>query len=176
MTFGATCSLCTALYVMKKNTKDYNARAIKAIDSFDTVEEAIEVSLQVKNIHKDGRFDLRGFTSNSNDENSSLKVTPANEGVEKVFGLYWESVLDSFKFDLKFKRVSQDIISGNEMSTRRQMLSVIISTFDPLGFLSHYIVGDEPISDDINTSWEKWHKQLNTFLIFVYHGFTFKAI
>ena len=60
----------------------------------------------MKNSHKDGRFDLRGFTSNSNDViqsldgNSSLKVIPANEDVEKVLGLYWVSVSDSFKFDL----------------------------------------------------------------------------
>ena len=39
---------------------------------------------------------------------------PANEGVEKDLGLYWESVSESFKFDLKFKKISQDIIFGNK--------------------------------------------------------------
>ena len=79
------CSLCYE----KKNTKEHtdcNPRAVEAIcnhhsmdefiDSSDTVAEAI--SLQAKNIHKNGGLDLTGFTSNGVihviDGNSSLKV------------------------------------------------------------------------------------------------------
>lgn len=194
MTFGAACSPCSALHVMKSNAKEHtdcHPRAIEAIcehhymddfvDSFDSIEEAVEISKQVKEIHKNGGFDLRGFTSNSNevitslDGASSSKIISANDSTEKVLGLYWDSATDTFMFKLKFNKVDQDVISGNKRPTKRQVLSIIMSTFDPLGFLNHYTVGgklvlrhiwkcdvrwDEPIPDEINTSWEQWRKKL----------------
>ena len=78
------------------------------------------------------------------------------------------SVSGSLKFDFKFKKVSQYIISGNKKPTK--VLNVIMSKFDSLGFLNHYALRwDEPIPDVINTTWEKTTKK--TFVIFVYDDF-----
>ncbi|XP_065356286.1 uncharacterized protein LOC135950683 [Calliphora vicina] len=194
MIFGAACSPCSAIHVMKTNAKEHNdcnPRAIEAIlehhymddfvDSFDSIEEAIEISKQVREIHKNGGFELRGFISNSNrvslalDGASASKTIPSINNTEKVLGLYWDPVLDAFMFNLKFNKVDQDVISGKKKPTKRQVLSVIMSTFDPLGFLGYFIVGgklvlrsiwkrdvrwDEPIPDDINIAWERWRSQL----------------
>lgn len=125
----------------------------------------------MKQIHKNGGFDIRGFTSNSNDVIIALdgfstsKVISANDNMEKFLGLYWDPSSDTFMFNLKFKKVDQNVISGDKKPTKRQLLCIVMSTFDPLGFLNHFIVGgkivlrnvwrrsvgwDELIPDDIN--------------------------
>ncbi|XP_075164705.1 uncharacterized protein LOC142237217 [Haematobia irritans] len=194
MIFGAACSPCSAIHVMKTNAKEHNEllpRAVEAIcehhymddfvDSFDSIEEAISISKYVREIQSNGGFELRGFTSNSNDVILALdgaatsKSIPANDNTGKILGLYWDSKSDMFMFNLKFNKVDPSVISGKRKPTKREVLCVIMSTFDPLGFLSHFIVGgklvlrsiwrrdvrwDEPIPDDINVAWDRWRSQL----------------
>ncbi|XP_061398464.1 uncharacterized protein LOC133334184 [Musca vetustissima] len=143
MIFGAACSPCSAIFVMNANAKDhlgYNPRAIEAIcehhyvddfvDSFDSVDEAIIISKQVKEIHKNGGFELRNFISNSKDVSLALdgstKAMSIDCGTEKVLGLYWEPSSDNFMFNLKFNRVDSSIISGEKKPTKR--LHYIISS------------------------------------------------
>ncbi|XP_073819921.1 uncharacterized protein [Musca autumnalis] len=138
MIFGAACSPCSAIFVMNENAKDhsgYNPRAIEAIcqhhyvddfvDSFDSVDEAINISKQVKEIHSNGGFDLRNFISNSNDVtlalDGSTKAMLIDSGTEKVLGLYWEPSSDNFMFNLKFNRVDSSIISGEKKPTKRDL-------------------------------------------------------
>ncbi|XP_058977373.1 uncharacterized protein LOC131802044 [Musca domestica] len=192
MIFGAACSPCSAIFVMKANAKEhlhYNPRAIEAIsenhyvddfvDSFESVDEAIIISKQVKEIHKNGGFELRNFISNSKDVSQtldgSLKAMPINNGAEKVLGLYWEPSSDTFMFNLKFNRVDSSIISGELKPTKRKLLSIIMSIFDPLGLLGHFTVGgkllmrqiwkhdcrwDDIIPDDLHAIWERWRGQM----------------
>ncbi|XP_073845830.1 uncharacterized protein isoform X1 [Musca autumnalis] len=194
MTFGAACSPCSAIYVMKTNAKEHidcHPRAIESIcehhymddfvDSFDSVDEAIEISKQVTKIHKNGGFELRGFISNSSDvmlaldDLSSSKIIAPMESGEKVLGLYWDPVSDTFMFNLKFSKVDPDIISGQKIPTKRQVLSIIMSMFDPLGFLSNFMVGgklilrniwrtdcgwDEEIPKNIDVTWQNWRNKL----------------
>ncbi|XP_058986462.1 uncharacterized protein LOC101901826 [Musca domestica] len=167
MTFGATCSPCSARFVLKMNAlqnDQCNPRSIKAIikhhyiddyvDSFDSIEQAIQISLDIRRIHAN---------------------VLAKEGSEKVLGVYWDFVSDDFHFHLKFHRVDNSVITGQKTPTKRELLSIIMSTFDPLGFLSCFIVGgklilrevwrseckwDEEIPVDLAQSWEMWRKQL----------------
>ena len=68
------------------------------------------------------------------------------------------------------------VISGQRTPKKREMLSIIMSTFDPIGFLSCFIVSgklllreiwrrgckwDEMISDDLGYLWEQWRQQLH---------------
>ncbi|XP_073824972.1 uncharacterized protein isoform X1 [Musca autumnalis] len=194
MTFGAACSPCSAIYVMKTNAKEHidcHPRAIESIcehhymddfvDSFHSVDEAIEISKQVTKIHKNGGFEHRGFISNSNDVMlaldglSSSKIIAPMESGEKVLGLYWDPGLDTFMFNLKFSKVDPDIISGQKIPTKRQVLSIIMSMFDPLGFSSNFMVGgklilrniwitdcvgDEEIPKNIDVTWQNWRNKL----------------
>lgn len=72
MIFGAACSPCSAQYVMRLNAKEHHEshpRAIKAIfdhhyiddfvDSFDAIEEAVDISKQVRDIHSDAEWSRR---------------------------------------------------------------------------------------------------------------------
>ncbi|XP_053949232.1 uncharacterized protein LOC128857505 [Anastrepha ludens] len=122
MTFGAACSLCAANYVKTLeycNKVKSATRAVKSIldyhyaddyvDSFDTEEEAADITKQVRAIHKMAGFDLCNFASNS------LRVTEALNGdgnirqiankegvlVDRVLGLFWQASTDTFGFKLR---------------------------------------------------------------------------
>ena len=99
----------------------------------------------------------------------------ANEGVEKVLGVYWDCVPDDFKFHLIFNNVNPLVISGEKKPTKLEFLNIVISTFDPLGFLTSFIIGvkiilrevwrynyrwDEQIPEVIAKVWERWRKQM----------------
>ncbi|XP_036328016.1 uncharacterized protein LOC118740546 [Rhagoletis pomonella] len=191
MTFGAVCSPCAAHYVKTRNAHEHHhnstSRAIKAIldyhyvddfvDSFDTLEEAISIAQEVRAIHLDAGFELRNFTSNSPEVLAALggaastKPISSKDGLvtEKVLGLYWQPSTDKFKFNLQFNKVDP------ERPTKRELLSVVMSVFDPLGFLSHFVIGakllmrevwkqnkrwDEPLPGNAVTVWGRWRSQL----------------
>ncbi|XP_036329455.1 uncharacterized protein LOC118741564 [Rhagoletis pomonella] len=199
MTFGAACSPCAAHYIKTRNALEhrgdnrYTARAIKAIldyhyvddlvDSFDTPKEAIAVATQVRAIHMDAGFELRNFTTSSSEVVAALggvdvtKTLGNKEGLmsEKVLGLHWQPTTDCFSFNLKFHNVSEAVVEGNRRPTKRELLSVVMSVFDPPGFLEHFIISakllmrevwrheaswDEPLPDKLAELWERWRKQL----------------
>ncbi|XP_054091903.1 uncharacterized protein LOC105220591 [Zeugodacus cucurbitae] len=199
MTFGAACSPCAANYVKKVNALEHqdehgtNSRAVKAIldhhyvddfvDSFSSEEEAISVSKQVRAIHMNAGFELRNFTSNSQKVVAALDGTDVTRSIgkkesfvgERVLGLFWQSSSDCFGFKLKFHNVDEAVINGERRPTKRELLSIVMSIFDPLGFLSNFVIGakllmrelwkhdihwNDPLPNDINVAWVKWRKQL----------------
>ncbi|XP_036335546.1 uncharacterized protein LOC118745966 [Rhagoletis pomonella] len=198
MTFGAACSPCAAQYVKTLNALEYQTQAPRAVqailerhyvddfvDSFDNEEEATEVAQKVRAIHKQAGFDLRNFTSNSDKVLAALggtataKPIMSEEGLttEKVLGIFWQPSTDSFKFRLKFHNINEAIIVGERRPTKREMLSILMSIFDPLGFISHItttakllireiwkrkLSWDDPLSDDLTTAWRLWRQNLST--------------
>ncbi|XP_017487272.1 PREDICTED: uncharacterized protein LOC108375640, partial [Rhagoletis zephyria] len=201
MTFGAACSPCAANYVKKINALEYRkkvsgaVRAVKSIldyhyvddyvDSFDTEEEAADITKQVRAIHKMAGFDLCNFASNSSRVTEALggdgatRQIAKKEGVlvDRVLGLFWQASTDTFGFKLKFNNVESSVLNGMRRPTKRELLSVVMSIFDPLGFLSNFVVSakilmrevwkhdirwDEPLPNNVNAAWECWRKQLST--------------
>ncbi|XP_067634502.1 uncharacterized protein [Eurosta solidaginis] len=199
-TFGAACSPCIAEYVKTLNAlqhKETFPRAVEAIikhhyvddfvDSFQSVEEAIRVAKQVRDIHRAGGFQMRGFISNSSDVANSLreKGDSAEENIHfgvsnivatKVLGMFWQPQDDAFRYELRLPRVKKDVIEGSRSPTKRELLSYVISIFDPLGFLCLLTVGanlllrevwrrkiewDTSIPADMNTWWEIWKANVN---------------
>ncbi|XP_036217946.2 uncharacterized protein [Bactrocera oleae] len=199
MTFGAACSPCAADYVKKVNALEHQddrrttARAVKAIldhhyvddfvDSFCSEEEAISISQEVRAIHMDAGFELRNFTSNASKVVDALNGTDVSRPIdnkegfvgERVLGLFWQSSSDCFGFKLKFHNVGEAVVNGERRPTKRELLSIVMSIFDPLGFLSNFVIGakllmreswkhdiqwNDPLPNDINAVWEKWRKQL----------------
>ncbi|XP_070132548.1 uncharacterized protein [Drosophila bipectinata] len=138
MTFGAACSPSTAHYVKTVNAlkfRDSDLRAVKAIidhhyvddyvDSFDTESEAIEVSTRVKEIHAEAGFELCQFSSSS----------PIVEAALGPPGQVKSVATDDFRFNVEYHRVPKSVLSGERVPTKGEFLSLLMSTFDPLGFL-----------------------------------------
>ena len=111
-TFGSTCSPASAQFVKNKNAAGYETtlpRAVEGIvkchyvddyvDSFETEEEAQQVSVDVRMIHSQGGFNIRDWRSNSarvledlgqntNPEPRTLNLE-ATFNKERVLGVFW---------------------------------------------------------------------------------------
>ncbi|XP_036319310.1 uncharacterized protein LOC118733830 [Rhagoletis pomonella] len=197
MTFGAACSPCAAHYVKTMNALQHrnadNLRAVKAIleyhyvddfvDSFESVAEAIKVTKQVCDIHKRAGFTLRHFASNSPDVSKSLGCDEVALNIqrkesfspEKVLGMYWRPSSDDFNFEVKFNYTDKTVLDGLRSPTKRELLSIVMSIFDPIGFLCHFTIvaklilrevwsyrvrWDEDIPVEVNSAWERFRKQI----------------
>ncbi|KAJ8376418.1 hypothetical protein SKAU_G00069980 [Synaphobranchus kaupii] len=91
-----------------------------------------------------------------------LNTTPA----ERALGIQWSLEHDTFSFNVDLQ---------NKPTTRRGILSVIASLYDPLGFvapftlsgkcifqeLCHRGIGwDDPLPEDLSPRWEEWKNGL----------------
>ncbi|XP_070138965.1 uncharacterized protein [Drosophila bipectinata] len=156
MTFGAACSPCSADYVKTVNALRYSStdpRAALAIneyhyvddyvDSFASEDEAIAISTRVREIHAEAGFDLCRFTSSSASVVRALNpLEPIasvgwTEAEEKVLGMYWQPATDEFKFGVKYHRVPRNVMTGERVPTKREFLSLVMSTFDWVPELLH---------------------------------------
>lgn len=202
MSFGASCSPSLAQYVKNNNAKEFEQefpRAAKSIterhyvddmlDSVDTIEEAIQLAQQVREVHRRGNFYIRNWMSNSKevvaamgDEYKSESFCQAGKKIEhviepeKVLGMWWRTSDDVFTYNLKFTKANGEILSGRRLPTKRELLRLLMSIFDPLGLLSFYtvhmkillqnvwrkgIMWDETISDEFSEEWLRWLSLLN---------------
>ncbi|XP_036219119.2 uncharacterized protein [Bactrocera oleae] len=195
MTFGATCSPSCAQYVKNKNAKDFEEEfpcASKCIIenhyvddmlvSVDTEEEAIKLAQDVRHVHALGGFHLRHFLSNSNRVLVALNEDPLDElsldlerelPTEKVLGMWWMTSTDHFAFRVSAKYRDSDIFLHQRRPTKREVLSLVMTIYDPLGLISFYVIyakvilqeiwragcdWDVPIPDDQFTKWIRWLK------------------
>ncbi|XP_070067097.1 uncharacterized protein [Drosophila virilis] len=161
MTFGAACSPSAAHYVKTLNAlqfQDSDPRAVKA------------------------GFELCQFTSSSPTVADALGQHGAarnigwGEAEEKILGMCWQPATDDFKFNMKYHKVPRCVLNLERIPTKREFLSLIMSTFDPLGFLSCLMITgkllmreiwrrnvqwDEPLPDEIARAFSKWFQDMN---------------
>ncbi|XP_052895761.1 uncharacterized protein LOC128302949 [Anopheles moucheti] len=193
-TFGSACSPASAQYVKNKNAMEHAKefpRATEAIirnhyvddylQSFTTVEEAIEVVKEVKLVHSKGGFTLRRFLSNSSDVLKSVgdpaEETTKNLMIERgedtgsVLGMKWKIEEDVFVFSFATNENIRHIIREEHVPTKREVLKVVMSLFDPMGLVSFFLVHgkiliqeiwmkgigwDEEIPADLYKRWREW--------------------
>ncbi|XP_036347872.1 uncharacterized protein LOC118757252, partial [Rhagoletis pomonella] len=154
LTFGLNCAPCIAHFIRDKNADSYTdkfPRAVEAvkkyhyvddyIDSEDDSESTLTLARQVQKIHSNAGFNIRGWSSNSRavveqlEENGSLVQTGKEWGsTTKVLGMFWDPKCDSFKYICRFARLRRDVINQPCIPTKRELLQVLMSIFDPLGF------------------------------------------
>ena len=195
MIFGSTCSPACAQAVKNYNAslfKDSNPQASEAIikqhyvddymDSFDSMDNAIKTVNDVISIHDHASFFIRDFVSNEQILLASLpsnriktgKIRVLNDKdsqTEKVLGLYWNTKMDYFSFELNFEKLPLEVRNSTRKPTKREVLSFIMSIYDPLGLISHLTIHgkiimqemhkessnwDEDISDHLYKRWKHW--------------------
>ncbi|XP_044759170.1 uncharacterized protein LOC123316923 [Coccinella septempunctata] len=168
MTFGATCSPTCAQFVKNLNARQLTQRqdildAIEMkhyvddhLDCTDTVDEALEKIFEVKRIQNLGGFELVDWTSNSKDVMDALATQEdiickdldfnSDRSIQRILGLSWDSKLDSFCFKLKSNIFAVETRNG---TTKRQILKIVMSIFDPLGLIANLTVRGRILIQDI---------------------------
>ncbi|XP_063636132.1 uncharacterized protein LOC134806742 [Cydia splendana] len=195
--FGASSSPCTALYIKNRNAREHAtqypeaARAIERnhymddyLQSFNTIEEARQVTRDVDHVHQQAKFQLRGWATNEyeairdvvgSEEREGNTVPIGGSEIEKTLGLLWDTNEDSIRFRLNTRRAQPEVVNDLRPPTKREALSIIMSIFDPLGLISpittpakrimqdtwqHNTSWDEAIPEDLRERWSEWLQQL----------------
>ncbi|WP_171480075.1 hypothetical protein, partial [Acinetobacter baumannii] len=120
------------------------------LDSFFSLKEANETVKQVIKVHEYGGFHIRNFISNNRklietipadrrqEKTSIVPLEEKQQEFEKILGVQWDTKMDclSFKVDL------QEFKNTDEAThpTKSQVLSFIMSVYDPLGLISYLTI------------------------------------
>jgi len=179
MIFGSTCSPCSAQYIKNLNAEEFREKfpdACRAIqechyvddyfDSKHTEKEAIKVISEVRDIHGRGGFNIVNWMCSSP---TVLDQLPANlcaqrkeigDNVERILGIHWIAEKDVFTFMLNFHKIPDEILTMAKSPTKREVLKVLMSLYDPLGFVSNFTVAGKILLQDIWKTGISWDDEL----------------
>ena len=190
--FGAKSSPSCAAFCLREAANEFgkffepneskNVRQSFYVDDFlagaRNCEEAIKLVKNMREIMEMGGFNLTKWQSTSAQVMESIpnncrgKVGCEQQsfgGENVVLGIKWSLETDEFYFD-------SGTLELNKPVTKRGLLAVTNSVYDPLGFLAPAILEarviyrsacrersdwDEPLSDLIRAKWERWCKSLS---------------
>ena len=156
--FEAKSSPSVANFVMKttakKNAAEFSEEAVETLlrsfymddllKSTSTVEHAIELVTEMKKLLADGGFNLTKWSSNSKEVIETVPLDERSKSLQNIdladdtlpeeltLGLQWNVDDDCFGYDMNL---------AEKPFTRRGILSMTASVYDPLGFISpvpHY--------------------------------------
>ncbi|XP_021957208.1 uncharacterized protein LOC110853263 [Folsomia candida] len=188
MIFGAASSPTSAQFTKNKNANlhiDQYPEACHAItkkhyvddylDSTPSLEQAVKLVREVIEVQARAGFQVCNWVANSQEilnsipeelrapESKQLNIKDClPEG--RILGMWWNQDDDTFRFKFNFNKVPQEITEGTKRPTKRQVLKVVISVFDPLGILGHLIVKAKILMQDIWRSDITWDDELPTTL------------
>ncbi|XP_053691452.1 uncharacterized protein LOC128739970 [Sabethes cyaneus] len=183
MTFGACCSPASAQFAKNLNAERFSEKfpaATKAIVqctyvddmlcSGETEQEVIELAKSVRFIHSEGGFEIRNWTSNSPavlagisgesciEKNLDLGSSMATE---KVLGLWWCTATDCFTFKINWSRLGDDLLKGERCPTKREVLRIMMSIYDPVGLVAHYLMYLKVLLQEIWRSGVGWDENID---------------
>ncbi|KAL0148100.1 hypothetical protein M9458_056570 [Cirrhinus mrigala] len=144
--------------------------------SVPSVQKAKKLIMEAQALCKRGGLHLHKFRSNEAEalhcvdpSEWAMPTKPLNlnpEATGCVLGIQWAVEDDTFRFNVKLK---------DHPLIRRGILSVTASLYDPLGFVSPFLLKgkiilqelcrrniswDDPLPEDIIPGWEKWKSSL----------------
>ncbi|XP_055701708.1 uncharacterized protein LOC129800984 [Phlebotomus papatasi] len=190
------CSPALASYAKEVNARDFQEEYPEAVQEIlnhtycddylgtsETTMEAQKLISDVVKVFKSGGFDIVNWCANdmqvlknlAQDQLSAKVVNFESNVSERVLGMLWLPSEDVFTFQVNFRQVSADILSGERLPTMREVLRLIMSIFDPLGFIAVFAVKgkiflqemwkqklgwDTEISGDLVIQWRKFLKEL----------------
>ncbi|XP_058839589.1 uncharacterized protein LOC131695077 [Topomyia yanbarensis] len=152
--------------------------------SVDTEEKAIKLAQDVAFVHSQGGFEICNWTSNSQGVLKALQMINTTDknldhspeiATEKVLGMWWRTEADVFTFKVGWDRYDRDLLEGHRRPTKREVLRVLMTIFDPLGLIAPFLAylkillqevwrsgiqWDDKIDDNILTKWRTWLRVL----------------
>ncbi|XP_075170474.1 uncharacterized protein LOC142242837 [Haematobia irritans] len=184
MIFGASCAPCTSQYIKNLNASKFESKYPKAVtaivknhyvDDFlastDTIEEAKQLSAEVRYIHSKGGFNIRNWCSNSVDVlrflNTEANCEPKSLGIstnsepEKVLGIFWVSSKDIITYKISHTIFEENNLR-NRIPTKREVLKVLMSIYDPLGLVGNFLMYLKIVLQEIWRSSIGWDESIKT--------------
>ena len=189
--FGATSSPSVVNFCLKKTAmmeEQQNSEVANVIDrnmyvddlmkSTETAADAISLANKVSEQLDKGGFHLTKWCSN---DRRVIAAIPESERAKTVvnleleqlptqsaLGMKWNIEDDKFVWEISQKLMS---VKSKKPVTRRGIVSVVYSLYDPLGFIAPYVMKaklilqmlsrkkigwDEPLEENENEQWTRW--------------------
>ncbi|XP_054723428.1 uncharacterized protein LOC129233424 [Uloborus diversus] len=173
VTYGTASARYIATRVLKQLAIDEAARFPKAVDLImhnfyvddclfgaKTQEEAIDLIHELNDLLRRGQFKLHKWCTNNSfvlerlrksEGLSACSSSTADSKFIKVLGLRWNPTLDDFTYNIHFSD------KHRAFPTKRSILSSVSSIFDPLGWLSPFIITAKILIQDLwkcQLSWD----------------------
>jgi hypothetical protein len=125
------------------------------------IKKAVQLIKDVTYIHKAAGFDMRNWISNSAEVLSQTNSIPDDSKMknlteERVLGLMWNYDKDILTYNLKFSKSHSDLLNQLRRPTKREVLKITMSIFDPLGFLSNLLISNKILLQAIWDSGIHW--------------------
>ena len=122
-----------------KTIKD-NTYMDDILDSLNTTEDVKKLTSDVDKVLEKGGFKVKGWVSNKDLEDSNtgmneIKV-PQSQTEAKVLGISWNCIEDVLKYKFEIEAVKSCLTD----LTKRKILSQIARIYDPIGFVSPFLI------------------------------------
>lgn len=202
--FGTTCSPSLAQYVKNTNAQRFAVQFPDAVygiventyvddhlQSCHTEEEAIDMALTVRAIHRSGGFNMRKWSSNSPAVLSALGCESTVDPKEVsqtsfVLGMQWTGGNDLFSFRARTESLEE--LLRLDRPTKKQLLKLAMSIFDPLGLVAlisilarillrnvcrFKVSMDDPLPEELIPEWQRTVmliRRLQTVTVPRWHG------
>lgn len=184
MTYGSTYSPSCKQAVKNFNASKFSDKYPKAamaiveqhyvddyLDSFDTEQEASQISKQVIEIHDTAGFCIRSFISNSEaviqslpkdlGTNVSLKQFSEKDSVfEKVPRVYWNTSNNSISYTINMNKLSAEVLRGEHLPTKREILAFVMSIYNPLGLISNTTIHGKILLQKLHKKTQDWDHRM----------------
>ncbi|XP_043063902.1 uncharacterized protein LOC122320026 [Drosophila ficusphila] len=174
--FGAKCSPSIAQQVRNRNAFEFKNDYGQACDDIiakhymddylggaNDIGSAVKLIKDVIYVHKAGGFDMRNWISNSpevlnqiTDNIPSNQINKKNLTEERVLGLIWDHKKDVFTYNLKFSKSQFELLNNVRRPTKRDILKITMTIFDPLGYLSNILISNKILLQAIWDSGIHW--------------------
>ncbi|XP_017490185.1 PREDICTED: uncharacterized protein LOC108378397, partial [Rhagoletis zephyria] len=181
MTFGATCSPSLANYIKNENARRFQQEhqaAVQAIlrntfvddwlQSVSLEDDMIKLATTVRDIHADGGFEMRNWISNSRkvllaltgqEDQADKYIEQPDQRHEKVLGMWWSPGADLLRF---FEKFPNDVFDESKILTKRQILRIVMTVFDPFGLLGFFIIYAKILMQEIWRSGVSWDEPIKS--------------
>ena len=175
--FGATDSPTCCNYALQRTARDnfteFDALTVESVlrafyvddllKSVHSVDDAIRLAKELMEMLKKTGFRLTKFLSNSKEVLGALppsEISPAGtlqldgeQNLQRALGIAWETNNDIFTFS--FNAQLQKVVS------KRSILKTTASVFDPLGFLTAFILTAKLILQSLWMQGKDWDEQVD---------------
>ena len=146
------------------------------IDSFNSIELAREIAAQIEELIKAGGFEVKEWLFSGDETDCEIKIGgEGNEDQQKVLGVCWNRFLDVLKYvvNINLSPKKRGIRKGEDLMkhdipdrvplklTKRMVLSLINSIFDPLGLLTPFTVTAKLLLKELWKQDLDWDDELN---------------